>query len=84
MGPFCDPVRGGAVTYWTPTDCLPDRMVLVLEAGTVSLDETCEVLRAHDWPAPSLVSVPGDDGHLDDFPAAAGPRRSARRTSITG
>lgn len=65
MGPFCDPVRGGAVTYWTPTDCLPDRMALVLEAGTVSLDETCEVLRAHD--------LPGDDGHLDDFPAAAGP-----------
>ena len=53
------------MTYWTPTDCLPDRMALVLEAGTVSLDETCEVLRAHD--------LPGDDGHLDDFPAAAGP-----------
>ena len=34
------------MTYWTPTDCLPDRMVLVLEAGTVSLDEAYEVLRA--------------------------------------
>jgi hypothetical protein len=45
-GPFCGPVRGGAVTYWTPTDCLPDRMVLVLEAGTVSLDEAYQVLRA--------------------------------------
>ena len=50
------------MTYWTPTDCLPDRMVLVLEAGTVSLDEACEVLRARNWPAPSPVSVPGDDG----------------------
>ena len=35
---------------WRPGDTVPDRWLLALEAGSVSLDETCSALAAYDWP----------------------------------
>lgn len=35
---------------WRPGDSVPDRWLLALEAGSVSLDDTCSALAAYDWP----------------------------------
>jgi hypothetical protein len=44
---------------WRPGDSIPDRYLLALEAGTVSLEETCSALAAYEWPdsTPALASV---------------------------
>jgi hypothetical protein len=52
---------------WRPGDSVPDRWLLDLEAGRVSLGETVTALAAHDWPdaTPAGTSL----GDTDPFPA---------------
>ncbi|WP_018333999.1 hypothetical protein [Actinomycetospora chiangmaiensis] len=51
---------------WRPGDSVPDRWLLDLEAGRVSLDETVTALAAHEWPdaTPAGTSL----GDTDPFP----------------
>lgn len=51
---------------WRPGDSVPDRWLLALESGSVSLDETCAALAAHEWPDSTPAIAPGA---VDPFPA---------------
>ncbi len=51
---------------WHPGDSVPDRWLLALEAGSVSLDETCSALAAYQWPDSTPAVSPG--ASADPFP----------------
>ena len=51
---------------WQPGDSVPDRWLLALEAGSVSLDETCAALAAHEWPDSTPAVTQGNSA--DPFP----------------
>ena len=53
---------------WNPGDSTPDRWLLALEGGSVSLDETCSALAAYKWPD-STPSISGGGSTADPFPA---------------
>ncbi|MEJ2871948.1 hypothetical protein WCD74_29605 [Actinomycetospora sp. OC33-EN08] len=52
---------------WQPGDSVPDRWLLALEAGSVSLDETVAALRDHEWPDATPAAT--SRGDTDPFPA---------------
>jgi hypothetical protein len=52
---------------WRPGDSVPDRWLLALEGGSVSLEETCSALAAYEWPDSTPAISP--TGSADPFPA---------------
>jgi len=53
---------------WRPDDSVPNRWLLALEAGSVSLDETCSALAAYEWPD-STPAISKGASSVDPFPA---------------
>jgi hypothetical protein len=53
---------------WRPGDSLPDRYLLALETGTVSLEEAASALAAYDWPD-STPAIPTGASTADPYPA---------------
>jgi hypothetical protein len=58
---------GNMAGQWRPGDSVPDRYLLALEAGSVSLEETCAALGAHQWPD-STPAIASGSSSADPFP----------------